>query len=288
MEFFAVDVETANFDMSSICQVGIVHFKNHKIFDEWSTFVNPEDYFHPLNISVHGITEDEVKNAPTFLQIHSDICSRLNQNITICHTHFDRTSLRKASQKHNVSEPQTIWLDSARVARRAWNEISWSGYGLKNICNMIGYEFKHHDALEDAKAAGHVILAAIEITGLTIEEWSDRVKKPISLDSSGSIKAKGNQDGHLAGESIAFTGALIVKRKDAAALAANAGCDVTTTVTKKTTLLVVGDQDIKKIGEKGKSSKQIKAEKLIAKGQQIRILQESDFHGLIDPQNDNT
>jgi len=48
-------------------------------------------------------------------------------------------------------------------------------------------------------------------------------------------------------------------------------------VTKKTTLLVVGDQDIKKLAGYEKSSKHRKAEELIQSGIPLRILKESDF-----------
>jgi len=52
-------------------------------------------------------------------------------------------------------------------------------------------------------------------------------------------------------------------------------------VTKNTTLLVVGDQDISKLAGKNKSSKHLKAEQLISKGQLIRIIKESDFKKLV-------
>ena len=48
-------------------------------------------------------------------------------------------------------------------------------------------------------------------------------------------------------------------------------------VTRETTLLVVGDQDVRKLAGHDKSSKQRKAEELIKKGASIRILQERDF-----------
>jgi len=48
------------------------------------------------------------------------------------------------------------WLDTARVARRTWDAVARKGYGLANLASMLGIEFKHHDALEDAKATGLV------------------------------------------------------------------------------------------------------------------------------------
>ena len=52
-----------------------------------------------------------------------------------------------------------------KVARRAWEQFATSGFGLKNVCEEIGFEFRHHSALEDAKAAGAVIIAACRKTG---------------------------------------------------------------------------------------------------------------------------
>ncbi len=89
-----------------------------------------------------------------------------------------------------------------------------------------------------------------------------------------------NPSGPLLGEVVVFTGALMIPRNTAAALAADLGCEVGTSVTKKTTLLVVGDQDVEKLAGHKKSVKHRKAEELISKGQSIRILRESDFQEL--------
>ena len=64
MNFVALDVETANPDFSSICQVGVVVFQDGKLLDSWESLVNPEDYFDEMNISIHGINERSVRSAP--------------------------------------------------------------------------------------------------------------------------------------------------------------------------------------------------------------------------------
>jgi len=64
-------------------------------------------------------------------------------------------------------------------------------------------------------------------------------------------------------------------------MAAAIGCRVGQGVTKKTTLLVVGDQDIKRLAGHKKSSKHRKAEALISEGQPIRVLRETDFQELV-------
>ncbi|MGF1878763.1 3'-5' exoribonuclease [Photobacterium frigidiphilum] len=278
MEFIALDVETANPDMSSICQIGIVKYKDGKVVDEWVTLVNPEDYFFFANIDVHGITEQDVEDAPTFPEVYEKLKSYLEGQIVAHHTHFDRVSISRALDAYELEHIDTKWLDTARLARRTWEEVSKRGYGLKNVAsNIIGFEFNHHDALEDAKACAKILLAASEKQGLDVLETLTFVqKKPKS-----TYTKEGDPDGELYGEMLVFTGALQYPRKDAAEFAAKLGCSVKDSITKKTTMLIVGDQDLSKLAGKKKSSKHLKAEKLILEGQEIKILLEKDFMKLL-------
>lgn len=282
MDFVTIDVETSNADMSTICQIGIVSYENGSIVDEWSSLIDPEDYFDDMNVSIHGIEEKDVENAPVFKEVYETVKQKLQNKTCVSHTHFDRVSLDKAIRKSGLSSFDLKWLDSAKVARRAWNEFASKGYGLSNVCQKIGFEFKHHDALEDAKACGAIILAAASETGLDLDGLITRIGQPIDgIAYSDKINQDGNPDGILYGQSLVFTGSLAIPRKDAAALAAQIGCNVTSGVNKKTDYLVVGDQDVSRLAGKAKSSKHIKAEQLILKGQEIRILKETDFKDLV-------
>jgi DNA polymerase-3 subunit epsilon len=118
-------------------------------------------------------------------------------------------------------------------------------------------------------------------TGLSIEQWLERVAQPINPSSSTSASREANVDGALYGEKLVFTGALSMPRREAADAASNAGCEVEAGVTKHTSILVVGDQDIQRLAGNDKSSKHRKAEELMRKGQAIRIIGESDFQRLL-------
>lgn len=285
MRFVSIDVETANADMASICQIGIAKYEDSSLVDEWVTLIDPEDDFSYINIDIHGISEETVKGAPIFPEVVSAIHEYFEDNIIVSHTQFDRVSIGRAYSKYNLEPPSNSWLDSAKVVRRAWPEFARKGYGLGNVCEKIGYSFKHHDALEDAKAAGAVLLEAINVTNLDLEAWQKRVLRPIDPNQGtygAAIGRDGNPEGELYGEVLVFTGELEIPRREAAAMAANIGCTVGNGVTMKTTLLVVGDQDLSKLAGKKKSSKHIKAESLIGGGQKIRIIKESDFRELVD------
>lgn len=282
MHFVVIDVETANADMASICQIGLATFADGHLVDEWSSLVDPEDDFNHVNVSIHGIEAGMVEGQPTLPQLADRLRSTLEHTVSVCHTHFDRIALGRAFSKYHLSPIATTWLDSARVVRRTWRDLAWSGYGLANVCSMIGYELQHHDALEDAKAAGFVLLAAMHESQQGLEEWCQRATQPIDPERLvSSVLRDGNPEGDLYGEVLAFTGALTLPRQEAADLAASVGCHVTPGVTRKTTMLVVGDQDIARLAGHQKSTKHRKAEQLVADGQRIRIIGESDFAILV-------
>ena len=166
------------------------------------------------------------------------------------------------------------------MARRIWTQFSQRGYGLANLAEFLNYEFQHHDALEDAKAVGHIVLAAIQESGLDIDSLVNRTNAK-STRFEQKIQKDGDPDGPLYGEQIVFTGALQMSRQAAAELAAKLGCAVHPRVTKRTTLLVVGDQDVDLLAGHEKSRKHRRAEELIGQGIPIRILKEGDFQRLI-------
>jgi len=238
--------------------------------------------FDPFNVSIHDISESDVKNSPTFDKVYDEIKNRLEEKITVHHMPFDRVALNRVCEEYQLSPIKTKWLDSAKVTRRTWEQFAYKGYGLKNIADFLEIKFAHHDALQDAIAAGLIVANACIIKEMSIEDWFQRIGTPINQkarksDYLASIKQDGNPEGSLFGENLVFTGALSLPRKEAAVIAAKIGCNVLDSVTQKTTILVVGTQDSTKLAGYEKSSKHRKAEELIEKGNQIKILTEKDF-----------
>jgi DNA polymerase-3 subunit epsilon len=151
-----------------------------------------------------------------------------------------------------------------------------SGYGLANLSDALGISFSHHDALEDARACGEILLHAFRRTGRRAQDWV------VYLDQSTRDPLPESAKTALSREVVVFTGALALTRREARELATRAGITVASGVTRKTTLLVVGEQTAGNIGDDGKSAKQRKAETLRTKGQDLRIIGESEFLRLLD------
>lgn len=281
-DFIALDVETANADVASICQAGAVTFVDGREAGTWESLLDPEDFFEGINVSIHGITEDTVRGAPRFPDVEPVLRRLLEGRTVVSHMPFDRLALERVLRKYGLPPIVCTWLDSARVTRRAWPQFEASGYGLESVAEFCGIDFRHHDAAEDARAAGQVVLHAVAQTGLSVADWVVRSGQPLHPELEHAART-GNPNCPLAGELVVFTGALLMPRHEAADLAVRAGCDVGESVTKKTTLLVVGEQDIRKLSPgQDRSAKHRKAEQLIARGHRLRIVGESDFLGLVN------
>lgn len=277
-KFVVVDVETANADLSSICQIGIVVFENGEIIDQFVSLVNPQTYFDFFNVSVHGIDASDVVDAPTIEMLEPKIRHYLSSGVVASYGSFDRTALARS-----IGFVPEYWLDIMKVVRRTWDEFAYSGYGLARICHHLDINLDgHHDALVDAKAAGQVLLQAMAVNNFDLSQTIHRANQTISLSYEKSrLKSKGNPDGEFYGEALVFTGTLAIPRVEATELATAKGFDVSPAVNSKTNYLVKGLADRSKFNGKAMSSKEIKALDLIKKGQTITFLSESDFFELI-------
>jgi DNA polymerase-3 subunit epsilon len=281
-EYFALDVETANASAASICQIGIVHFRDHQVVDEWASLINPLTFFDPYNVSIHGIDKEEVAKSPTLASVYQQLERILGGSFIVHHGHFDRTAFTSAYEIYGLEPLKSEWIDNTKVVRRTWEEFSKKGYGLANLVKHFGIPLDHHDALSDARAAGQIFALASLETGNSLEEWLDVVGSRLAISSSKKkIAVDGAEGAMFSGETLVFTGSLREVRAVAAEAAGFLGFNVRDNVTAETSFLVVGTQDADKLGGYNKSSKHRKAESLADKGQEISILTEEDFWALV-------
>jgi DNA polymerase III subunit epsilon len=291
-DFIALDVETANADFASICAIGLVHFRSNEVFKSLTILINPEDEFAAANVRIHGIRPEDVVGKPTMAKVLPVISASLQDSAIVHHSPFDRTALAQAAVKYGTGGLPCVWLDSCQVAKQTWESFrEEGGYGLANLARAFGISFRHHDAAEDARAAGLLLLRAIHDGGVSLQDLVNEFGYESTVNSAprrmrppvytGKVAQQGSPDGPLAGETIVFTGSLQIPRAAAAQEASAAGCNVTDTVTKKTTILVVGDQDLRLTKGQERSSKQRKVEAMIEAGASIRIVGERDFISMV-------
>jgi DNA polymerase-3 subunit epsilon len=229
-DFVVIDVETACSRVSSICQIGIVGFRDGREVFAYETLLDPCDDFHAMNTRIHGIAAHHVIGQPTFAHVHADIDRHLTGRVTVAHSYFDKGALAAACRVHDRAMIETVWLDSVRVAKRAWPDLP--NHKLGGLARYLGIAHRHHDALSDARAAGWVIVKAIDHTGLSLADWLAPPRKP-------QPPPRAAPAGPLRGERIVVVG----EARDGAiaqALAARGGT-IMSAVGLTTTMVVVAD-----------------------------------------------
>ena len=166
LDFVAVDVETANGNWASICQIGAVRFVAGEETESKVWLCQPPagiKHFDDVNISIHGITPDDVKDAPTFAEAAGELLTFLRDDVLVAHNaQFDSTALRSAFLRTQLPVPHIQLACSLALARYASKSkvLEVANHKLPTVAKAVGFgSFQHHDALDDARAAGHIISA---------------------------------------------------------------------------------------------------------------------------------
>ena len=168
--FVAVDVETATHNSASICQIGLALVGFDGSIKTYSSYVDPRVPFAAGNTRLHGIDASTVRQAPTFEALLQSLRPVLEDHPLVQHSRFDEKAFDAACRLAGLPIVKTIWTDSVAVARQAWPELRGNGgHGLANLKKVLGLQFRHHDAGEDARAAAEVMLRAEAAMGTTIK-----------------------------------------------------------------------------------------------------------------------
>jgi DNA polymerase III subunit epsilon len=161
MNFVSIDFETANEKRNSPCAVGIVVANEKEIIDEYYSLINPETYFSPFNIRVHGIREEDVLTAMTFSEIWPTMENYLSGNLVVAHNaSFDMSVIRQTLDRDNIIYPEMEYLCTATISRQVWPDME--NHKLNTLAAHHGIRFQHHNALEDARVAAIVMQKAVE------------------------------------------------------------------------------------------------------------------------------
>ena len=164
--FVALDVETANHDNASICQIGVACVRPDNSITTWATYVDPRVERWAFTY-LHGISKRTVRGAPTFAEVLPVLHMAIEGIAVYQHSGFDRRAFVAACEGASLAMPVWSWRDSVQVARKAWPELKGNGgHGLASLKRHLGLEFDHHDAGEDARAAAEVVLLAEEVLSI--------------------------------------------------------------------------------------------------------------------------
>ncbi len=192
-DFAVLDFETTGLldrKHNRVVEVAVLRFRpGVGVVDSFETIVNPKRDLGPTHI--HGITGDDVEDAPLFEDIIGALGRILGGSVLVAHNaSFDLAFLEDEFYRAGISLPPIASICTMRLPRRVG--LASEGRSLAAYCSAYGIPYDDdaaHGAMHDAKAAlglfeycfelaeqdGGASLAALGCVGRPppAEEWYD-------------------------------------------------------------------------------------------------------------------
>jgi DNA polymerase-3 subunit epsilon len=155
--FAIVDVETTGGNPSKdrIMEIAIIIHNGHRVIEEFATLINPETPIMPFVAALTGISNDMVKDAPTFQEVAEKIFELTENKIFVAHNaRFDYGILRGEFKRIGIRFNRKQ-LCTVKLARQIVPGLK--SYSLGRICKDLGITVEsRHRALGDAQATAQL------------------------------------------------------------------------------------------------------------------------------------
>jgi DNA polymerase-3 subunit epsilon len=299
--WIAIDFETASV-RGTPCAVGIVEVENGVPGEPLGWLIRPPLFeFSPFNVALHGITPEMCREAPGWTESLAEIERiRRGRPVLAHNASFDVGVIRDACDRVDVSWPSLAYACSLVLTRRVWPDLD--SYSLPFVAASLEIAAGgHHDARADAQVTARLGCMALIETGastlveatssvgalmgkLDADQWNGcrlkDLRSAIPVEPSPGVEADSAHA--LFGRTVTFTGALAIPRREAMQAVVDCGALAARGVTRTTDVLVTGFQDLTRLAMgRSESAKLRKAQELIGNGQEIEILDESEFVKLL-------
>lgn len=159
--FVVFDVETPNCMNNRMSAIGITVIEDGELVDEFFSLVDPETHFDYFNVQLTGISEETVRNAPTFPELWAQIEPLMSSGLLVAHNAvFDMGVLRKCLSDYEIQwKPYVRYLCTVQMGRRVMPGMS---HKLNDLCCHYGICLDHHQAASDSRACAQILLRYLE------------------------------------------------------------------------------------------------------------------------------
>ena len=156
-DFAAIDFETANEQMGSVCSVGVVIVRNGEIADSFYSLIQPEpNYYRYWNTQTHGLSAKDTDKAPVFPNVWAQIASRIEGLPLVAHnSSFDQNCLKAVFRTYCMDYPDYVFHCTCKTSRKVFPHLP--NHKLQTVAAACGYDLtNHHHALADAWACAEI------------------------------------------------------------------------------------------------------------------------------------
>ena len=160
LNFAAIDFETANYNPSSVCSVGVVIVCNGQITDKIYRLIRPEpEWYSYWNSQVHGLTAADTANAKVFPFVWEEIAPKIEGLPLVAHnSSFDERCLRAVFRTYQIDYPDYEFYCTCRASRKTFGRLL-PNHQLHTVATHCGFDLQnHHHALADAEACAAIAM----------------------------------------------------------------------------------------------------------------------------------
>ena len=166
MDFITIDFETAKYSRESACSVGLVKFLDGKAVDTYYSLIQPPIlYIRPDFTEIHGLTVDDVKDAPLFEEIWDSAILPFIGDLPLAahNAPFDMGVLEAVLDWYELAIPALPYFCTCRLSRKSFPKLK--SHSLTSLANNFGIIYNAHNALDDAMTCGKLVLLSAEKFG---------------------------------------------------------------------------------------------------------------------------
>lgn len=161
--FAAIDFETANWQRTSVCSVGVVVMNRGKQEERFYSLIQPAPNFYSRrNTEIHGLSKADTEDAPAFPTVWREILPLVKGIPLVAHNSvFDEGCLRAVHALYEMDYPDYRFYCTCRLARKYFKGLE--NYQLHTVSAFCGFDLSHHhNALADAEAAAVIMQTILQ------------------------------------------------------------------------------------------------------------------------------
>lgn len=169
-----LDFETTGLKDSYAVSLALIRIENGRIKCARYYLINPKKEIDYGAYLIHGISQKDVDNKPTFAEIWDEISPYISGQILVGHNiQYDVGVIKRELQRYGLFCKPFRSVCTYKNAKKFIKKENISNYKLDTVCNYFGITMgTHHDARDDTDACRLIFNKLVGLGDLDIKSES--------------------------------------------------------------------------------------------------------------------
>jgi DNA polymerase-3 subunit epsilon len=166
-----LDFETTGLKESYAVSLALIRIEDDRIKCAKYYLINPNAEIEYGAYKVHGISQSQVANKPTFKEIWNDISPFISGEVLVAHnSNYDVKVIKNEIKRYGLFCKPFKSVCTCKNAKKFINKENIDNYKLDTVCNYLGIKMgTHHDARDDTDACRLIFNKLIKLGELDIK-----------------------------------------------------------------------------------------------------------------------